>query len=768
MNPISLAELGVVPVAGLDLLGLYGVRRLRARETEGVRFNLLPPAQAPVDLAEWVSLFRGLYGMAAPWWRRALVGQPWVSLELWGEAGQVTPRCWVPTRMEPLVRLHLRTALPGVDVIQTEQEAPFQEPAARTRLSLRRDPLHPLGGGKADALRTVVSTLASADQAVVQLVISPDVGWQRRALKQIDRASAGHPTGIVRGVIGELVSIATPTGLSGSSAPAELPPSAKLQLPPTDKALLPCYRAEVRLRVSSPSRAQAKALMQALTSAFRDLDGLNALRPRRVVLGAGFDRALVNRSAPARTGLVLSAPELAHLYHLPVSSESLRAAPVRILPHSVQTATGMVLCCAEDQAHTPIRITQEDLRQHMHLVGPTGAGKSALLLHLALQSAESGRGLCVIDAKGDLVNDLLERLPEECADKVILIDPSRRDRPVGINVLECDDPEKAELVCDSAVTIFRKQFERFWGPRTDDLLRGALLTLLRRPGSTLCEVPMLLLQPAARARFTEGISDPIGLGPLWHQYERMSESQRLMAAGPVLNKLRSILLRPTVSNILGQSASTVDLKQAMDTGRIVLISLAKGLLGEETSQLLGSFLVARIWQAAMARADRPEARRPDFNLFLDEFQNYLHLPHTIDEVLVEARGYHLCLCLAHQHLSQLNRATRDALLANAHTRIVFQCGEADARELAREFEPHLGARELRNLQRFQVALRLCVGGRTEPPVTGVTLPPLPQLRDARVIVDLALQRDGRPRAEVEAEIRGRFEEHGLTSEEETA
>jgi hypothetical protein len=205
----------------------------------------------------------------------------------------------------------------------------------------------------------------------------------------------------------------------------------------------------------------------------------------------------------------------------------------------------------------------------------------------------------------------------------------------------------------------------------------------------------------------------------------------------------------------------------MDTGKIVLISLAKGLLGEETSRLLGSFLVARIWQAAMARAGRPEAWRPDFNLFLDEFQNYLHLPHTIDEVLVEARGYHLCLGLAHQHLSQLSRATRDALLANAHTRAVFQCGEADSRELAKEFEP-LSARDLRNLQRYQVALRLCVGGRTETPVTGMTLPPPAAIRDARVFADLALERDGRPRAQVEAEIRGRLEEHGLANEEETA
>jgi hypothetical protein len=767
MSATSLMELAMPALAGLDLLGLYGARRLRTREAAGTLLELLPPAASALDMTEWTNLYRALFGMAAPWWRRALVGQPWLSLELWSEGGQVRPRCWVPNRLLPLARLHLATALPGLEIAPVETEPQLRAPAVRARLALWRDALHPLGESKADALRTVVSTLASADQAVVQLVISPDVDWQRRALKQLDAMSGARSTGLIRGVAGELIDIATPMRPAGPQHRTDLPPSAKLQLPPAEKALVPTFRVEARLRTSATTKAQAKALMHALTSAFRGLDGPNALRPRRVFSARAFDRAVSAHSAPGGDALNLSAPELARLYHLPVAADSLSSAPVRIIPHATASRSGLTLCLAEDQGHTPIRITQEDLRQHIHVIGPTGAGKSALLLQLALQSAAAERGFCVVDAKGDLVNDLLERLPDEYADRVVLIDPSRRDRPVGINVLECDDPEKAELVCDSAVTIFRKQFEKFWGPRTDDLLRGAILTLLRHPGSTLCEVPMLLLQPAARARFTQGISDPIGLGPLWHQYERMSESQRLMAAGPVLNKLRSILLRPTVSNIIGQSVSTVDLGKAMDTGKIVLISLAKGLLGEETSRLLGSFLVARIWQAAMARAGRPEARRPDFNLFLDEFQNYLHLPHTIDEVLVEARGYHLCLGLAHQHLSQLSRATRDALLANAHTRAVFQCGEADSRELAKEFEP-LSARDLRNLQRYQVALRLCVGGRTESPVTGITLPPPAAIRDAGLFADLALERDGRPRAEVEAEIRGRLEEHGLTAEEETA
>jgi TraM recognition site of TraD and TraG len=233
--------------------------------------------------------------------------------------------------------------------------------------------------------------------------------------------------------------------------------------------------------------------------------------------------------------------------------------------------------------------------------------------------------------------------------------------------------------------------------------------------------------------------------------------------GPLLNKLRSFLLRRTVRNILGQSQSTVSIQEAVDHQCILLVSLSKGLLGEETSQLMGSFLVARIWQAALARASRPEQWRPDFNLYLDEFQNYLHLPQNLDDVLVEARGYHLSLVLANQHLGQLQPTTREALSANARTRVAFQCGQEDARYLAREFQPGLDERDLRNLQRFQVAVRLCVGGRTEPPFTGMTVAAPPSLGDlsADRLVEKSVERWGRPRAKVEAEIVQRLRANGL-------
>jgi hypothetical protein len=532
--------------------------------------------------------------------------------------------------------------------------------------------------------------------------------------------------------------------------------------PPTSKAMAAGWRAELRLETSAPTPGQAKQSMHAAVSALRALEGANGLRPARVWLGARFSRALAERRPPGNSSMVLVAEELAQLFHLPCTGAPLDSAPIRLLPDQLAAVTGKILCLAEDPGRTAVAIQQADCRQHIHVLGPTGAGKSTLLLNLALDDIAAGRGVGVIDPKGDLVRDLLERIPPSEADRLILIDPSARDLPVGLNVLETGDPDLHDVVTDGVVTIFKKAYERFWGPRTDDILRAALLTLLRHPGATLCEVPLLLLKPEARQAYTEQIDDPIGLGPFWDEYRAMAEGQRLQMVGPVLNKLRSVLLRRTVRNMLGQSRSTVDLPQAMDEGRIVLISLAKGLLGEETSRLLGSFLVARLWQAALARADRPESARRDFNLYLDEFQTYLHLPQTLDDVLVEARGYRLSLVLANQHLGQLSSSTRETLAANARTRVVFQCGQEDARYLAREFEPWLGQQELRNLQRFQVAVRLCRDGRTIRPLTGLTRPAPPPLAGGHLelMTEAALKRWGRPRQVVESEILGRLQAAG--------
>jgi hypothetical protein len=331
-------------------------------------------------------------------------------------------------------------------------------------------------------------------------------------------------------------------------------------------------------------------------------------------------------------------------------------------------------------------------------------------------------------------------------------------------VLEGED---ADLVTDQLVGIFRRVYEQFWGPRTDDILRAALLTLLASgPGATLADVPRLLSDEHFREQLLAELDDPVGLEPFWEWYEQLSEPLRAQATGPVLNKLRAFLLRRNVRAIVGQPRSSVDVTRVLDQGRLLLVRVPKGTLGEDTSRLLGSFVVARVWQAALARAARPEGERPECALYVDEVQSYLTLPSPLADMLAEARGYRLSLCLAHQHLGQLPREMREALAANARTKLYFQLSLQDAQALARELEPEMSAHDLANLPRHTAAARLCQGGETGRPFTLQTEPLAPgEAARATQVRAVSRARIGVERERVEARLarRGRRVRRGAAA-----
>jgi len=289
-----------------------------------------------------------------------------------------------------------------------------------------------------------------------------------------------------------------------------------------------------------------------------------------------------------------------------------------------------------------------DFRYHFHIEGSTGSGKTNELLHVSLATIKAGRGLVVVDPKGDLVTDILDRLPFEAADKIVLLDPDQ-DPPPAFNPLEGDDDD---LVVDNIVSIFGQIFSQHWGPRIDDILRSALLTLMGRANPMLTLVPPLLQDKQLRARLTANLNDPAGLGGFWTWYDNLPEGIRAQANGPVLARLRKMLTRRFVRRVVGQPHSSFTMSDILDGG-ILLCRLPKGILGDDTSKLLGSFVVASVWQAATARSAQPEATRRDAVLVIDECQNFLNLPRSIDEICAEARGYHLSLVLAHQNLVQL-------------------------------------------------------------------------------------------------------------------
>jgi Type IV secretion-system coupling protein DNA-binding domain len=460
------------------------------------------------------------------------------------------------------------------------------------------------------------------------------------------------------------------------------------------------------------------------------------LGPIALAAGAAFPAAL----GIAALGLIMRA----------------RGAPTAT-PFAGRRRNGRLLGLASTRGVAlPVMLSIEDSRQHLHLLGPTGTGKSTLLLNLAAQDIAEGRGCAVLDPKGDLVRDLLARIPRRRLGDVVYIGPDAADRSVGINPLELRAGEDRELAAENTLAIFKRIYHDHWGPRTDDVLKSALLTLLQTERPTLAQIPLLLGDTSFRLRVTRELHDPIGLESFWRWYEGLTDPQRGEVIGPVLNKLRDFLLRARLRRLLCQERSTVDLGALIDGGGILLADLGTGRWGEGASALAGSFLVARLWQAALARQALAERDRRDFFLYIDEFQNFLGIRGPFADALAQARGLHLSLTIANQHLGQLPRDLQEAVRSNAQSRVVFRCGSQDAASLAHEFAP-LDAGALLALPRFAAAARLGAGGQVPRVLRLRTLPPVRRPADAlppEVAIAAAMAYHGRAAGDIDRALQG--------------
>jgi Type IV secretion-system coupling protein DNA-binding domain len=372
---------------------------------------------------------------------------------------------------------------------------------------------------------------------------------------------------------------------------------------------------------------------------------------------------------------------------------------------------------------TPFGIKEADRRAHMYLVGKTGTGKSTLIERLILQDINTGRGAALLDPHGDLVERVLAQVPGERQGDVVYFDVPDSKQSLGFNPLSNVPQAKRSLAASGLVGVFRKLWNGSWGPRTEHILRNSLLLLLDQPEATLADVLHLLSDSryrlvALRSVRSEQVRD------FWvNEHGQYPARFKAEAIAPIQNKVGAFLADPTLHRILTQPKSSFNLRQIMDEGRIFLVNLAKGKLGEDTASLLGSLLVSSIGLAAIRRADTPEESRRDFYLYLDEFHTFTTL--SLAGMLSELRKYRLNLILAHQYLSQLDVQVRDAILGNVGTIIAFRIGLPDAELLESEFFPDFRATDLINLPNYHIYLKLMIDGRVSSPFSAVTVPPSP-------------------------------------------
>ncbi|GAA3235966.1 hypothetical protein GCM10010468_69970 [Actinocorallia longicatena] len=409
-----------------------------------------------------------------------------------------------------------------------------------------------------------------------------------------------------------------------------------------------------------------------------------------------------------------------------------------------------------------LTLAPDDRLRHVLIQGPTGAGKSELVASLALQDIRAGRGAIVIDPKNDLISSILTRIPESRLDDVILMDASAIANPVGFNLLGTKGMSEhgKELVVDRIVDTFRDLWASSWGPRTADVLRNCLLTLTHAKavdGSafTLAEIPELLTNDEFRRSVVRRSRIPDAVRSFWIAYEQMSTAERQQVIGPAMNKLRAFTTRTALRLILGQSEG-INIGEVFRKRKILLVPLSQGVIGAEAAHLLGSLLVAFIWQETLSRTAVESNRRQTIFAYLDEFQEFIRFGGDINEMLAQARGLGLGLHLSYQYLDQLSPKILAAVLGTVRTQIVFQLEYKDAETLSKRFSPDLGRDDLTGLGAFEFAMRPCVNSRTASPVTGYTLP-LPETDITyRQRATPLLRESGIPRLEVEERRRERL------------
>lgn len=512
--------------------------------------------------------------------------------------------------------------------------------------------------------------------------------------------------------------------------------------------------ASLRLGVRAASPLRQRTLLQGLLGALRLLEGPGVRLRARTEHPAKLDG--VRR--PWRPGLELGAGEIVAMVGWPIGElplpllgsghPRLVAPPPEVGSGSSQRVVGASAVPGETGL---VRLPIADAVYHTHLLGPTGVGKSTVLLSLALADAAEGRGLLLLDPKGDLATDFLARLPEERAADVVVLDPTN-PCPVGFNPL-AGPPELAVVTAEEVLGVLAELFRDSWGIRTADVLSAALLTLARIPQATLVWLVPLLTNPAFRHRVLAlAPPDPLGTDVFWQGYEAKPVRTQAVEVAPVLNKLRQLMLRPGLRAMLGQAQPRFGLADLLERRRIVVVNLNQGLLGAGAARLLGTLLVSQLWQHLLARQAEPPERRQIVSVYIDEVQAFLAgLPGSLADALAQARSLGAAFHLAHQYRGQLSTEMMQAVETNTRSKVYFALSATDAAAAAR-LAPELEAADFQLLVQYQAYATVMHHGRRSGWFSLATRPAPPAVRDPALLYAASHARYGVPAEQTEAEL----------------
>lgn len=532
------------------------------------------------------------------------------------------------------------------------------------------------------------------------------------------------------------------------------------------KATKPLFEVNIRIMASAPTQVQSEEILNSLAAGFSQFGAVenNELKVVRARDLQKLAYRFAYREFDSSRVMILNAEEVASLFHFPTpfteipkikALKSKEAAPPSILARDGAVIGESVFRGDAKE----IKVSDGDRRRHVYVIGQTGTGKSTLITNMVSQDIKSGKGVCVIDPHGDLVNTVLSQVPENRKDDVIVFDPSDLNQPMGLNMLEYNfsRPEEKTFIVNELIGIFDKLYDlkATGGPMFEQYMRNAVLLLMEdmpNEPATLMEVQRVFVDAAFRKRKLERIHNPVVVDFWQKEAEKAGGEAALQNITPyVTSKFNTFTANDYTRVIIGQEKSAFDFRKVMDEGKILLVNLSKGRIGDINANLLGMIFVGKILMAALSRVDVQEEARRDFNLYVDEFQNFT--TDSIATILSEARKYHLNLVVAHQFIAQLSEKIRDSVFGNVGSMIVFRVGIQDAEFLVKQFQPEFDQKDLVNIDNFNAYAKLLINGQTTKPFNVRTLM-TPKGSQAVVaeLQELSRRKYGASREDVEAGI----------------
>lgn len=767
----------------------------------------IPKANDKKELAA-EQLFASLHGILRDKDELRLNGgiQEHLSFEIASVNGQIRFYVWVPRSLQSFVEGQMYAQYPTVQIHEADEDYVTHErnhsiiyTGDITLTGSEFLPIKTFQSFEVDPLAGITGTLAklesTGEEVWIQVLARPIPDeWHKSTDKWINGLKGGNPFSFLtdgKGLdfkwLGSLLEALwkPPESSSGGAAkPKELSERDKTRVSEAQKKATKLgYDVKIRVAYLGESSTNAKLRMQAIVGTFKQYNSTNLNGFK--VTNTSFkseDLAKYRSRLFIDKGFILNIEELASVFHLPhtnvetpniVWASSKTAEPPAKLP--VITGNSAIDENISAFGLTNFRginhqfgMLRYDRSRHMYIIGQTGAGKSGTLALLALSDIYHNQGYAIIDPHGDFAIDNLKFIPAARVQDVVYFNPADTANPLGFNPLEVTDPNMKSNISSEVIGVLKRMFAESWGPRLEYILRYTILALLDRPETTMLDITRMLTDKKFRKETLTYCTDTVVM-QFWNvEFASWTEKFQAEAIAPILNKVGAFTANPIIRNIIGQPKSTFNIREIMDGGKILIVNLSKGLLGEDNSSVLGAFLVTKIQLAAMSRSDIPNIkdRRP-FYLYVDEFQNFA--TDSFATILSEARKYGLNLTVANQYTSQMSDTVRDAVFGNVGTMICFRVSADDAPGLAKQFEPQFEPNDLLQMHNRNFVINMVINGEKAPAFSAKTLELPPAQNDnTAYIVENTRRRYSRTREDIQQEISNSVQPQGQAKKPESA